>query len=212
MEYEDKSDRWVFENNICVEKPELWISEAINLKCSAIVLNAHTRNYFDDDKKACSLDLPAFWSPRVERMLWGYAFENLFKAIMIENLRKKAGIRDVPFTEIKSHDLVKLAKKAAVELSDDEKFYLGICHKCSVWAGRYPIPAKLHGLPQTRKAMKTQEEMIERSKEQMELFMQGKIKRLVTESDVLQSGIGAIELKIYGDLFDRAQGMFTNKP
>lgn len=199
------------QNYICVEKPELWVNEAINLKYSAIVLNEYTsscqRNIFDKEKP--SLDLPAFWTPRIERMLWGYAFENLFKAIIIVNLRKRTGIRKVPFGEIKNHDLVELAKMAAINISEDEEFYLEICRKCSEWAGRYPIPLNLHGLPQKRKAMKTREELIERSLKQGKLYLQGKIKRLVEESDVLHSGIGTIELKIYEDLFSRLKGMFT---
>ena len=211
MEYEDKSERWEFENYICVDKPELWVNEAINLKYSAIVLNEYTWNRTSElfDKKTPILDLPTFWTPGVERMLWGYAFENIFKAIIIVKLKKKEKIEDVPFPEIKSHDLLQLAKKANVTLSDDEKFYLKISQKCSVWAGRYPIPVKLHDLPQTRKPMKTREELFERHKKQHELLIQGKIKRIETENDILHSGVGALELKIYKDLFNRVQGLFN---
>lgn len=212
MEYEDKSERWAFENYICVEKPELWINEAINLRYSATVLNEYTWNRQKEifDKKPRVLNLPAFWTPRVERMLWGYAFENLFKAIIIVNLKQCNGIQEVPFTEIKSHDLLLLAKKAVIELSDDERFYLNITQKCAVWAGRYPIPIKIHDLPQSRKAMKSREALIERSKRQHELLMQGKIKRIEAESDVLHSGVGTLELKVYEELFDRAKGVFDN--
>lgn len=212
MEYEDKSERWAFENYICVEKPQLWINEAINLKYSAIVLNEYMWSCHPIfDKKKSSLDLPVFWTPRIERMLWGYAFENLFKAIIIVDLGNKAEVRKVPFAEIKSHDLLRLSEKAAITLSDNEEFYLKICQKCSVWAGRYPIPTKSHDLPKTRKAMKTREDLIERSQQQIELLMQGKIKRIVEENDVMHSSVGPLELKIYGDLFDRVQGVFAKK-
>lgn len=210
MEYEEKSERWAFENYICVEKPVLWINEAINLRYSAVVLNEYSwsvhRAIFD--KEPPLLDLPAFWTPRIERMLWGYAFENLFKAIIILILKNQSGIKEVPFAEIKSHDLIQLAKKANIILSADEKFYLQIAQKCAVWAGRYPLPAKLHDLPQTRKAMKSREALIERSMKQHELFLQGKIKRLEAENDTLHSGVGTLEFRIYVDLFERAKGIF----
>lgn len=210
MEYEEKSERWAFENYICVEKPVLWINEAINLRYSAVILNEYSlsvhRAIFD--KVPPLLELPVFWTPRIERMLWGYAFENLFKAIIIAMLKNHSGIKEVPFAEIKSHDLIQLAKKANVILTDDKKFYLQIAQKCAVWAGRYPLPAKLHDLPQTRNAMKSREELIERSMKQHEQYMQGKIKRLEAENDVLHSGVGTLEFRIYVGLFERAKEIF----
>lgn len=209
MEYEDKSERWEFEKYICVDKPKLWVNRAVDLKYSSIVLNEFSWNRSKGvfDKKAPIPDFPAFWTPGVERMLWGYAFENLFKAIIIVNVKKETELKAVPFPEIKSHDLLQLANRANVTLSEDEKFYLNISQKCAVWAGRYPIPIKFNDLPRTRKPMETREELIERSKEQLELLMQGKIKRIETENDVLHSGVAPLELNIYKDLFDRIHGM-----
>ena len=107
MEYEDKSERWEFENYICVDKPKLWVNEAVNLKYSSIVLNEFTWNRSKElfDKKAPILDLPAFWTPGVERMLWGYAFENLFKAIIIVNVKKEIKIKAVPSVPMKMRHL-----------------------------------------------------------------------------------------------------------
>lgn len=211
MEYKDKQDSWDFENFICVDRPELWVHEANNLKNSALVLNDFTDKRLKDlfDKKSPISNLPVFWSPRVERMLWGYAFENMFKGIIIVNLKNKDKIKEVPFSEIKSHDLIQLASKANMTLSDDEKFYIGICQKCSIWAGRYPIPTKKHGLPQSRKPMNSREELLERSRKQIQLLMEGKIKRIVTESDVMHSGVGAIELEKYTKIYDKALKMFN---
>jgi len=210
MEYENKSDRWHFENEFCVEKSEIWLHEAINLMYSAKVLNDYTWNLSSElfDKKNFDQKYPAFWTPRVERMLWGYSFENLFKAIIISDLKQNEEITKVPFSEIKSHDLLQLAKKGTIELSEEEGFYLRILEKCAVWAGRYPIPSKKHQLPQTRKPMKTREDLLERSKKQHELLMQGKIKRTTTENDILHSGVGTFELELYQNLFDRVRGLF----
>jgi hypothetical protein len=208
MEYENKSDRWQFENEFCVEKSEIWLLEAINLKYSAQVLNDYTWNLSHElfEKKNYDQKYPAFWTPRIERMLWGYSFENLFKAKIISDLKIKEGIKKVPFSEIKSHDLILLANKAKITLSEKERFYLKILEKCAVWAGRYPIPTKESQLPKTRKPMKNKEELIERSKKQCELFLQGKIKRTITENDVLHSGLGTLELELFNNLFDRVQG------
>lgn len=59
--------------------------------------------------------------------------------------------------------------------------------------------------------MKTREALIERYERQHELLMQGKIKRIEAESDVLHSGVGSLELKVYEELFERAKGVFDNK-
>jgi hypothetical protein len=208
MEYENKSDRWQFENEFCVDKSDIWLHEALNLKYSAQVLNDYTWNLSDEllNKKNYGQKYPAFWTARIERMLWGYSFENLFKAKIISDLKIDEGIRQVPFPEIKSHDLLLLANKAKIVLSEEERFYLKILGKCAVWAGRYPIPAKESQLPQTRKAMNTKEELLARSKKQHELLLKGKIKRTITENDILHSGLGTLELKLYQDLFDRVQG------
>jgi hypothetical protein len=171
MEYENKSDRWEFENYFCVEKTEIWLHEAINLMYSAKVLNDYTWNLSSEliDKKNFDQKYPAFWTPRIERMLWGYSFENLFKAKIICDLKINKGIREVPFSEIKSHNLLLLAKKAKIALSEPECFYLKILEKCVVWAGKYPIPSKENQLPQSRKPMKTREALLERSKKQLRM-------------------------------------------
>ena len=171
MEYENKSERWQFEKEFCTENDEVWFHEAINLMYSAKVLNGYSWNLSDEllTKKNFNQKYPAFWTPRIERMLWGYSFENLFKAKIIRDLKKSECIKEVPLSEIKSHDLLLLASKAKITLSDDEKFYLRILEKCAVWAGRYPIPTKESQLPQTRKPMKTREELIERSRKQTSL-------------------------------------------
>jgi len=210
MDYENKSDRWHFENNFCVEKCEIWLHEAINLMYSAKVLNDYNCNLSIDlfEKKNFDQKYPAFWTPRIERMLWGYSFENLFKAKIICDMKNNKGIKQVPFSDIKTHNLLQLARKAKVELSEEECFHLKILEKCAVWAGRYPIPSKEHQLPQAKKAMKSREELLERSKKQHELLIQGKIKRTTTENDILHCSVGTRELEIYQELFDRIRGLF----
>ena len=103
MDYENKSDRWHFENEFCVEKCEIWLHEAINLMYSAKVLNDYTWNLSSElfDKKNFDQKYPAFWTPRVERMLWGYSFENLFKAKIISDLKQSEDIKKVPFQILK---------------------------------------------------------------------------------------------------------------
>lgn len=214
IKYENKSDRWQFENEFCTENCEVWIHEAINLMYSAKVINDYIWNLSDEllNKKNFNQKYPTFWSPRVERMLWGYAFENLFKAKIISDFKKSEIIKEVPLSEIKSHDLLLLANKAKIELSDDEKFYLRVLEKCAVWAGRYPIPIKESQLPQTRKPIKNREELFERNNELCDLLLKGKIKRTVVENDVLHSGVGTLELKLYDNLFLRIKNQINNQP
>ena len=212
MEYENKSERWQFENEFCAEKHEVWLHEAINLMYSAKVINDYTWNLSDEllTKKNFNQKYPAFWTPGIESMLWGYSFENLFKAKIILDLKESNGIKEIPFPEIRRHDLLLLANKAKISLSDDEKIYLRILEKCALWAGRYPISTKESQIAQTRKSVKTKEELTERSRKQFELYLKGKIKRTIVENDVLHSGVGTIELKLYEDLFNRIKEQIKN--
>lgn len=77
-------------------------------------------------------------------MLVAFALENLFKAVLVS---KKSSQYKKEFREkchfpkdLKSHDLVALAKTADFEFSLEEEDLLRRLTRHAEWAGRYPVP------------------------------------------------------------------------
>lgn len=77
-------------------------------------------------------------------MLIAYAVENLFKAAIVrENsliFRHEFQSNKKFPTDLKSHELVELAKKAGFNYSLEEEDLLRRLTRHAIWAGRYPIP------------------------------------------------------------------------
>jgi hypothetical protein len=142
-----------------------------------------------------------YWYYRIIRMLWGYGFENVLKGIIIKNLKvTKSDIGSVPIDKIKTHNLVYLFKEAGFILNSDQEFYIKIVQKCSIWMGRYPLPAKAEHMYEQRKPMNSSAELLERSKSRFEKFINGEIERIECESDVLHSAIGDKEFRLIQEL------------
>jgi len=207
LEYEDKNEVLNFEKVFCADFTKTWLNKAWDLRNSTEALyqvQLTQRNaMFDNSKEAILKDIPLVHSDNIQRMLWGYSFENLIKILIILKLKNSDNIVEVPIEEIKSHDLQQLAKKANIQLSDDESFYLGILTKATVWAGRYPMSFNQHYIPKTRASMNTREELNQRSKQQFDKLIKGKIKRVVEESDILNTGISSYEIELYKLLFKK---------
>ncbi len=80
-------------------------------------------------------------------MLYGFCIENLFKAILTF---KKFGapyevawnpVAEFPI-ELKTHDLVKLAKLVDEELLQKYELSLSLLSEAATWSGRYPCSLK----------------------------------------------------------------------
>jgi len=213
---EDKQKTFAFEKSFCLVRSEIWLHEAQNLFYSADVLGEFEslkQTYLSDQNDHLAEIFPfdltnrSFFNWRVQRMLWAYGFENLFKCVIVTQYRKAhADADEVPFSEIKSHNLVWLAKKAGFELQEPQEFYLGVLQKCALWAGRYPLPVKRDHMYDQRKALPTREALLARSREAIERHMRGEIPRTFTESDVLHSQMGGEELAVCRGLREVAIG------
>ena len=122
--------------------PSSWVLAAEGLMDSASLLEPKACKYFqsnDAEKKDSVRYL------KTQLMLVGFAFENMFKALIVQKqrdalaseFRNKGKLPHV----LKSHDLVDLAHKAGLTLSDEiTKSFLVRLTRHSVWAGRYPVP------------------------------------------------------------------------
>lgn len=213
MAHQDKAISFNFERQFCLKELKVWQNEARNLFYSAEVLHQfESRKFshiFNRDELFATM-FPSelidrgFFNSRVQRMLWAYGFENLLKLIILANYKNRSpDVTEIPFGEIKSHSLHSLAQRARVSLSEPESFYCGVLEKCSVWAGRYPLPIKQDQMYEQREPLPTREALFERSNIMHEKFMKGEIPRIISESDVMHSGIGGEEFGVYQALKNR---------
>ena len=85
-------------------------------------------------------------------MLCGYAFENIFKALIVvgrhdalrEECRKRRGLPKL----LRSHVLLSLAKAAGLEVTEEPVAeILRRLTRHSIWQGRYPFPLDPKDLP-----------------------------------------------------------------
>ncbi|MBI5844423.1 MAG: hypothetical protein HZB23_07135 [Deltaproteobacteria bacterium] len=210
--YEDKSDSFNFEKTFCLQNLKVWRNEALNLFYSAEVLYHFEQrkmvNIFHSDEQLTALfsdDLVkrGCFNFRVQRMLWAYGFENLLKCIILAEFKlSNPYATEVP-KNIIGHCLVKLAKDAHFTLSDQEEFYCGILEKCSVWAGRYPLPLSAGQMYKKREALSSREALHERAQNQIERWIKGEIPRTFTEADVIHAQIGYEEYSTCKNLKER---------
>ena len=205
--YKDKNKQWKFEKKFCVDKVEIWKNEAFNLKSSAEIITNVTYDEFNDIVPMRYVT-HGFFSSRVERMLWGFAFENLFKGLIIKALKEKEGIEEVPLKKIKSHNLIDLAKKANVVLNNEEVFYLEVAQTCALWAGRYPLPIKKEHMPKSRKALSSSDKLLKRASRLFKKVQENKKERLVEINDVINLDMWGKERDIYSMLFDKIYNKF----
>ncbi len=130
-------------------EPSMWVRAAEVLLASAAVLEPHACRYWltkGSDKKIAEGYL------KTQLMLAGYALENMLKALIVHDRRD---LLDQDFTskkrlpkDLRSHDLVDLAKQARMRLADDDtKGLLTRLTRHSIWAGRYPVPIETADVP-----------------------------------------------------------------
>ena len=210
MQYQDKAISFNFERQFCLKNLKVWQNEARNLFYSAEVLHqfesrkiSHTfaRDELFATVFPSELINRGFFNHGVQRMLWAYGFENLLKLIILASYKvSNPEVTEIPFGEIKSHSLHSLAQRAKVTLTEPEIFYSGVLEKCSVWAGRYPLPIKQDQMYEQREPLPTRESLFERSKIMHEKYMNGEIPRVISEFDVLHSGVGGEEHTVYKSL------------
>jgi hypothetical protein len=130
--------------------PGTWVRHANKLRRSAEVLW---------EPLALALTLKAPFS-QSDLALWDniYAFllvagaslEAMFKATAMQAQINKNGSLGAILTDdrrlqrwIRTHDLLKLAERASISLSDSERAQLERFTKYVVWAGSYPVPLDL---------------------------------------------------------------------
>ena len=129
----------------------LWIEKAEELLAAARFLESPVKAWWSKVRIEHGQLVAPHMRENVQAqyfMLMAYAIENYFKALLIqrnyESLRNKLHSRIPEY--IKEHDLVKLAREVNFELTVDEEELLSRLSRNSIWAARYPVPARSTGI------------------------------------------------------------------
>ncbi len=118
-----------------INNPLEWFRHSKSLLASARATRERSEQLIDVWEKS---DLE-----QVASMLYGFALENLFKAIWVlqhqkeHNVDGKRPITKFP-SEIKTHDLVVLANLVEPKLGSEYKESLYLLSEATIWSGRYP--------------------------------------------------------------------------
>jgi hypothetical protein len=75
-------------------------------------------------------------------LLYGYAIENVVKALMIARDRTLISSSRID-EKIKKHDLVELCASAGMSISDQQRSTLEMLSRIVEWAGRYPVAGNI---------------------------------------------------------------------
>ena len=124
--------------NMRKQAPLCWYNKSSDLRASAGALWMSMRNENSDIivkelGLGTQFSMPiAVW--HVYIMLCGMALELLYKAICVAKGKK------IKIT----HDLVKLADMAGVNINDKSKAVLSLLTESIIWEGKYPVPTDSH--------------------------------------------------------------------
>jgi len=90
---------------------------------------------------------------RVHLMLVAFGVENLFKAQLVKTRRsalmKQFDDQEQLPTELRTHDLIRLARLVGFDATDDDEALFRRLTRAAIWSGRYPIPVHISARSRT---------------------------------------------------------------
>lgn len=124
--------------------PRFWLKQAMELNQAAMLLWDAIRADFQKARRLNvgselnSSEVPFMNLGGVFWLNAGFALENSLKGLVIQNQPSLIS-QGVLNKKLRTHNLLKLAELANVDLTGVEGFYLWIASKCIQWSGRYPV-------------------------------------------------------------------------
>jgi hypothetical protein len=128
--------------------PAAWFARAEQLHQSSELLWSPIGRLFDMERRRERADPNAGLHAPAYLLVAGFAIEAMLKAAAIQTELNAGGIDRVvvpgssPVLQpwVKTHNLEKLAARAAITPSDETVIYLRRFERYILWAGRYPVP------------------------------------------------------------------------
>jgi hypothetical protein len=136
-----KGEFWSEQFEVKGESPSSWALQARRLTRAADLVFEAYRSDLRRMQEGCSpLDLGNLETVGPATLLYGLAFENLFKAIILT--KESAVIEDGRLKKWpgSGHGLVGLAERAEIQLTTTQRDLLSRLTAFVEWSGRYPIP------------------------------------------------------------------------
>lgn len=191
-----KQTVWARELNY-VQTPTYWKTFAIETKnCLEFLLQK-----FEEDFNSDVVSMKVFFGYKYVRMMMGYALENLIKGLLLSGSQKNKFIKN---NKIKfgnhGHNLIWLLKNLQFQYDQEEKFFLEAWSISAEWFGKYPFPNDMNDCLEEYSPMKSSMALSRRS-------LSGK--RKVNHYDLLHTGIGDREKKLFANIFERILKLYT---
>ncbi|MBE3123444.1 MAG: hypothetical protein IMZ65_01420 [Planctomycetes bacterium] len=127
--------------------PFFWFKQATELdKAAMLIWAAISRDFaqLSHAEVGTVIDLKQVPHANLGGVFWlnaGLALENLFKGMIVRD-QPRLIVKGAITGPLKTHDLLKLAKMALVDIDATEEVFLTIGTVCVTWAGRYPCSTK----------------------------------------------------------------------
>ncbi len=111
---------------------------AVSIECNKKINQITSKEIIYNNSKD-SQDILDFQIYRQATMLIGFSIENALKGLLVEQFDNNMGNK--LHEELKkTHNLLTLANKVGIELTENEKLILSYFTESIIWSGRYPIP------------------------------------------------------------------------
>ncbi len=144
-----RKNLWDEQFNLKAKNSSAWALEARRLKRAAdLVFEAYAADLHKLVNDESPLTLRNLEIAGVATLLYGLAFENLFKARIIEKAPKRVIENDkLSNWFVGHHDLDARAPQGGVRLSPAQSDLLARLSAYVQWAGKYPIPKAAERIP-----------------------------------------------------------------
>ncbi len=136
-----RDEFWDEQFKIIANTPGIWVLQARELKCAAdLIFNAYVSDFDEMQRGGSTLDLQNLQIVGPATLLYGLAFENVIKAIILKKegaMIENGKLKRWPGS---GHELIELAERAGIRLTDLQRELLSRFTAFIEWSGRYPIP------------------------------------------------------------------------
>ena len=133
--------------DLAAKSPATWALQARRLKRAAdLVFEAYASDVAEMQGGRSPLDLKNLETAGPATLLYGLAFENIIKALIVKN--EGVVIDQGKLTKWpRTHKLVDLAMRAGIILTAAQRDLLARLTAVAEWSGRYPIPMAQDEMP-----------------------------------------------------------------
>lgn len=139
---------WNDQFEVRANTPAIWALQARRLRCAAdIILEAYVSDLSMMQAGIPPLDLANLETIGPGTLLYGLAFENILKALIVRNEGPQIQNGKLKKWSGNGHGLVHLANRAGVGLTSPQHDLLSRLTAFVEWGGRYPVPMSQNKMP-----------------------------------------------------------------